>query len=199
MGKWSEKQLLILTVALVAVVVSGLAFLVVMARRAVTEVESEIKQAQNEKKSQEQRVRDMDKLQADIAAKTENFERFKRQLPAGEELAALVEAIGKMADRARVQKGAFFFAPDAAPPPTGGQGPPFRSYTIRLPVKGNFQQIGSFINEIERHKRFMRVDSFDLSTPTSGATAASMVSPGPLECSSNITVKTFTYEQGKGK
>ena len=125
----------------------------------------------------------------------DNFERFKRQLPSSQDLPNLLVAFQENSVKSEVTPGTFSFTPvPRAPGTAAGPVLPLREFLIRLPIQGYFKNIGKFINEIEKHRRFMRVENVTMSATFGGGTVESAREKKDIMCTGEIQVRTFTYE-----
>ena len=67
-------------------------------------------------------------------------------------------------------------------------GMPIIRYKFQLVVEGTFPQFVSFLNQIERHTRFLRVDSFEVANMSAGP-----IWPETPEKKIRLQITTYTY------
>ena len=198
MNKLSEKQTMIVTIAVFAVVSIGLggyAFYlwnsqVTPKRASVTQKKAEL---ETEKKNGAMipvlmaQLKDLEKKQAE----------FKEKLPSADEvqLEAFRKTLTNFATAANVMIVAVRPAAQgtgAAQPP-GGQAAvkPFEEISFNLDVKGNFATLGNFIYMIETHRRLIKVEQLDLK-PEAVQSSTGVELPKVIPAS--LTLKLTTYQ-----
>lgn len=75
-----------------------------------------------------------------------------------------------------------------------GKGGGFKEIDVTLRAKGTFEQFLRFLNSLERHESFLRVNSFTCTAPAKPKIDDEGIETWPLDISLNIS--TFRYDSG---
>ncbi len=148
----------------------------------------------------EAKVATTEALQAELEVLRQNFAQYIKILPS-EQVATeerLMEMLQDKSERSQFQIVEFVKKPRAtaaagAPPP--GKKGGFQEIDVTLQAKGTFEQFLRFLNSLERHESFVRVNTFNTTAPPDPEIDAEGNEKWPLTVTLNIS--TFRFEAGK--
>jgi Tfp pilus assembly protein PilO len=186
-----EKQKLLVAIAVAVILAAGLAYLIYRERNVATETQTSIDTCRTAIKAAEAKIAEIPKLEAERQELIKFVEDYVRILPDEKEVEALLETLSELKDQAGLAPDAiesFQFAQDS----TSMRGRPtsanFQRYIRKVDLKANFFQFVTFVNLLERYKRFIQVDSFGIKPKTEGGGSALDIV---------MQLSTFTYTRKK--
>jgi Tfp pilus assembly protein PilO len=192
--RFSEKQLLLMTIGFFFVVAVPLALIgyfwlhksLGVVKTQITQVEDEIKQAEIKLEQQNQLDEQKKQLQCGL-------EIAKEILPSKEEVSYenFIELLGRLKREANVELYKVQLVKDARrQAPGAGTSEAFEKVSYDLKAEGAFYDLITFVYSLENYKRFIKVDKFDFSTSTSG----DKIEGGTLRHGLNLTLSTYTFK-----
>lgn len=135
-------------------------------------------------------------LEQELATLKENFAQYIKILPSPEIATPerLLELVQEKCERSQFQLKSFNFRPLADQKRARGG---FREIDITLNAEGTYEQFLRFLNGLERHESFVRVNSFNCTVGTTAKKDAEGKDLWPLTVALNIS--TFRFDAGGGK
>ena len=135
-------------------------------------------------------------LEQELATLKENFAQYIKILPSPEIATPerLLELVQEKCERSQFQLKSFNFRPLADQKRARGG---FREIDITLKAEGPYEQFLRFLNGLERHESFVRVNSFNCTVGTTAKKDAEGKDLWPLTVALNIS--TFRFDAGGGK
>jgi len=135
-------------------------------------------------------------LEQELATLKENFAQYIKILPSPEIATPerLLELVQEKCERSQFQLKSFNFRPLADQKRARGG---FREIDITLNAEGTYEQFLRFLNGLERHESFVRVNSFTCTVGTAAKKDAEGKDLWPLTVALNIS--TFRFDAGGGK
>lgn len=141
------------------------------------------------------KVDTMPALQVELENLKTNFAQYIKILPSPEIATPerLLELIQEKCERSAFQLKTTSFKPGAAKVGAGSRGG-FREIDITLAAEGSYEQFLRFLNGLERHESFVRVNSFTCTVATQAKKDAEGKDTWPLTVALNIS--TFRFDSG---
>jgi Tfp pilus assembly protein PilO len=183
-----ENQKLLLSVVVVLVVLVAIGGGLYLEWKRLSAASADLEAKKQDGAALHQRIdKDIPRLKGELASKTEKVAEYEKSLPSAKEIEAMDETLNnykvqagvKLVERRPVQESGGGAAAAKA------QQPLYYPYSYRLTLSADFFSWGKFVNLLENHERFIRVDEFD--------TKPSSKEPGILD----ITMKISTFSYAK--
>jgi len=183
-----ENQKLLLSVVVVLVVLVAIGGGLYLEWNRLSAASADLEAKKQDEATLHQRIdKDIPRLKAELASKTEKVAEYEKSLPSAQEIEAMDETLNNY----KVQAGVKLVERRPVQESGGGaaaakvQQPLYYPYSYRLTLSADFFSWGKFVNLLENHERFIRVDEFD-AKPSSKE-------PGILD----ITMKISTFSYAK--
>ncbi len=186
-----ERQKLIASIAAVVAVAAGLLYLIYRERTISAETEASIRNCRINIKTAEEKIAQIPALDAERTRLTEVVEEYVRILPDEKEVEALLETLSELKQEAGLVPDAiesFTFVPEPAAAGRHATSANFQKYIRQVRLRATLFQFATFVNLLERYKRFIQVDSFNIRPQAEG-----------MEHDINMQMSTFTYSRTKKK
>jgi Tfp pilus assembly protein PilO len=184
-----ERQKLLVTIASIAAVAVGLLYLDYREYTALAETRNTIENTRAAIKAAEAKIAEIPTLEAERARLTEVVEENVRILPDEKEVESLLETLSELKDQSGLTPDAiesFQFAQESASARGRSTASAnFQKYICQVRLRATLFQFATFVNLLERYKRFVQVDSFSMKPEATGA-----------ELDVNMQMSTFTYTRG---
>ena len=193
-----EMRTTAITAVLILIGAGGLGYFV---NETLTEIET-VSAANAELEGQiatlKAKVDTMPALPVELENLKTNFAQYIKILPSPEIATPerLLELVQEKCERSAFQLKTFSFKPGAATAKAGARGG-FREIDITLNAEGTYEQFLRFLNGLERHESFVRVNSFNCTVGTTAKKDAEGKDLWPLTVALNIS--TFRFDAGGGK
>ncbi len=200
--KLTEKQLTLLSGGIGVVVFIALCGLIFWAVSTAGTLQAEIRQLDVTRADLERKERDLPRLEREIASLQVEVERSVRILPNEKEIADLIKNLGSI--RAQTAENGLTIKIKKFQPEQEKRLPGmveddadsearFTPYPYVVEAQGNYYHLGRFINLLENHIRFIKVESYEMLNPK-GDDAWSRP-----EKDITIKIVTYTYNPGQGE
>jgi len=177
----SEQQKLIIAGGVGLVVVAVLLYMVYDAQAQIQKARKEITSYRQKIVTAQQRIKEIPALREKRYALTNAVEEYVRILPNGREVEALLDTVSDLKKEAEIELMSFRI--ERGQRRRGGSRN-FEKHTRQTKVVGEFFNIAKFINLLERYKRFMSVESFEMKPKEKKMIDA------------DLKFSTYTYERG---
>ncbi len=163
--------LLMIIVAVLAAAVLYLYFVFVPQVVRVFELTRNTGKVRSDLKSARTIIKDFDSLESNLKERGEKVESYEEQLPAEQEIPALLENLSNMAKESNIKivgiVPAMSFVVDDK---SVNENQIYREIPIRITAKSGYHELGHFLNKLENADRFMKVTDIDIkanvATPT---------------------------------
>ena len=172
--KFTEKQLTIISAATGAVVFLAICGVIFWAVSTAGNLEADVKKLEATKTDLQQKERDLPRLEKEIASLQVEVAYSVRKLPNEQEIADLIKNLGKIV-KLTEQEGSTLrirkFEPEqevrlpAQPGAVQQVDQRFTPHPYIVEADGTFYQLGKFINLLESHIRFIKVESYEMACP----------------------------------
>ena len=160
-------------------------------KETIAGMEAEKLKLAKEAKQHDDLVLELDKLKA-------NFSHYVKILPAPEVATEerLMELLQEKCERAQFSPGRYTMKKKKRGVKKGRKkgGGGFREIDVTLSATATYEQFLRFLNSLERHESFLRVNSFSCSAPVNADVDAEGNETWPLRIALNVS--TFRYESG---
>jgi Tfp pilus assembly protein PilO len=155
----------------------------------IATMEQDIERLENEAKKHDALVEELENLKA-------NFAQYVKILPAAEVATEerLMDLIQEKCERSQFGVGTYRVKPQKKAGKRKTRGGGFQEIDVSLSAKGTFEQFLRFLNSLERHESFLRVNTFTCTSAGRAVQDAEGNETWPLAISLNIS--TFRYEAG---
>lgn len=197
MNKWSEKQTMIATIAVFAVLVLGLGG---WSFYLWNNVVGPKKKQREEKKNQLAAEKQSHLREAALKKELEDLklkqDMFKEKLPTKDEvkLEAFRRTLTNFATQSNVMITGVRPVTAGLQPPGGmAAQKPFEEVSFNVDVRGNFATLGNFVYLVETHKRLIRVETIDLK-PDSTTAAQGQELPKVIPATLNLKLTTYQFK-----
>ena len=199
-SKLTEKQLTLISAGAGVLVLAGICGAIFWAVSTAGTLDAEIRQLDDKRSELDRKERNLPRLEREIASLQVEVERSVQKLPNEQEIADLIKNLGSI--RAGTDENGITikikkFQPEqdkrlAGLVPEEDAGQRFTPHPYVVEAEGNFYHFGRFINLLENHLRFIKVESYDMSNPGK---------KGWDRSGKDITIKiiTYTYNPGQGE
>lgn len=183
-----EKQKMAIALAVVIAIAAGLLFLIYKERSLAVATQAKIDKCRKDIKACEAKIAEIPALEAERNRLTAVVEEYVRILPDEKEVEALLETLSELKDQSGLAPDAiesFTFVPEPASSTRGGTSANFQKYIRQVRLRATLFQFATFVNLLERYKRFIQVDNFNI--------------PGgdTREHDISMQMSTFTYTRAK--
>lgn len=141
------------------------------------------------------KVKTMPALQVELENLKTNFAQYIKILPSPEIATTerLMELVQEKCERSAFQLKSFNYKPGNKEVKAGARGG-FREVDITLAAEGSYEQFLRFLNGLERHESFVRVNSFTCTVAPTAKKDAEGKDTWPLTVALNIS--TFRFDSG---
>lgn len=164
----------------------------------VDQKKTEIEALNGEIASLDKEAKQHDALVEELDSLRQNFAQYVKILPSPEVATQerLMELLQEKSERAQFTASRFTLkeAADKAAKGRGGGGGGFLEIDVTLSAEATYEQFLRFLNSLERHESFLRVNSFSCSAASRAVVDAEGRETWPLTIALNIS--TFRYESG---
>lgn len=179
-----EKQKMIIAAAVGVLLVGVLLYLTYSAKTQKEAAEKDIAAFQKRFREARERIKEIPALRQKEFELNNAVNEYVKILPTEQEVEKMYDTVNDLKDEAGIQLSSYRPGKQAGKS-RQKMSSNFQMHTRDIRISGNFFAIVKFINLIERYKRFMRVESFDLK-PTEGDIL-----------DSTVKFSTFTYTPKK--
>lgn len=181
-----EHQKLILSVAVVLVVLAAIAAGLYWQWNKLSTAQADLAAKEQEAAQLRQRIDvDVPRLKKELVEKQARVADYEKTLPSAKEIEAMDETLNAYKLRAGVKLLERRPVRETVRPRPPGQVQLYYKYSYRLSMLADFFAWGKFVNLLENHERFIRVDEFDVKVEDEAT--------GLL----NITMKVSTFSYAK--
>lgn len=177
-----EKQRMMIAAAVGVLLVGVLLYLTYSARKQKELAEQNIATYMKKTRDARDKIKQIPALRQEEFQLDNDVKEYVRILPKEAEINKLYEIVNDLKDEAGVKLERYTIGREAKG--RKKMSASFQTHTRDLKLKGKFFSVAKFINLIERYKRFMRVESFDLKPGGD---------EGVDELDASLKFSTFTY------
>jgi len=195
--KLTEKQLLILTIvipAVLAIILAGVGFFVF--RKDISRLNKEIFDVNTKIKDEKDRLNKMVELEEKLKKLRLERDTLQALLTTKEEASYenFIDTLTRFSREAGVKLSGATAEEGRSGPPQTGQSPNFDRMSYALKIQGDFFQVINYIYLLETYQRFIKVDNFSV-RPTGTVTADK-----PAQYNLDLKITSYVYnvrEPGK--
>lgn len=181
-----ENQKLILSIVVVLAILAIIGFALYLDRKKLSQAQAELQVKLNEEQQLRQRIEvEIPRLKGELVEKEAKVAEYEKTLPSAKEIEAMDETLNAYKDQADVMLMERQTVRETARPSIQAQPPLYYKYSYRLGIKADFFAWGKFLNLLENHHRFIRVDEFAVKVENEAT--------GMLD----ITMKVSTFSYAK--
>ena len=181
-----EQQKLILSIAVVLVVLAALAGALYWEWKKLSAAQADLAAKEQEAQQLHQRIQnDIPRLKKELAEKQARVAEYEKTLPSAKEVESMDETLNAYKLQAGVQLLERRPVRETGRRQVPGQVQLYYKYSYRLTMTADFFAWVKFVNLLENHERFIRVDEFDVKVEDEES--------GLL----NITMKISTFSYAK--
>ena len=184
MSRLSEKQLLILTIGITVLLLSGLSWLIWSDLEAVEEEEAKIEQLEGQIAAAEKEIATIPEREYRVIADREIADKEVAFLPSEEDIESFWEVLERFADEAGIR------ISEISPSNMGRRGKgTIQSVPQMLTVRGTIDEFLRFINLVENYERIINVTEYNINA---GKEADE---DGKVRHGIKLALTTFTYSK----
>lgn len=180
----SEKQKLIVAAGVGVALVGVMLYLTVTARTQIQQARNDIAQFQKQSKDAKQRISEIPALKQKEFQLSNAVNEYVKILPTEKEVNALYDTLNDLKDTAGVMLSGLKLSSGSAASQKK-MSANFQMHTRDTKVSGPFFKVCTFINLLERYKRFMRVEVIGMKPIGEG---------GQVQLDAALRFSTFTYQ-----
>jgi Tfp pilus assembly protein PilO len=179
-----ENQKLLLSVVVVLVVLVAIGGGLYLEWKRLSAASADLEAKKQDGAALHQRIdKDIPRLKGELASKTEKVAEYEKNLPSAKEIEDMDETLNNYKVQAGVRLIERRPVQETGSEAAKGQQPLYYKYSYRLALAADFFSWATFVNLLENHARFIRVDEFDAKPSTK--------EPGILDVTMKIS--TFSY------
>lgn len=195
MAMTRETKATAIAAGLVAVISMGFGYVISDSLDTKTAKEAESAQLDSDIQSLEQKVAKTESLTQELENLKANFAQYIKILPSPEIATQqrLMELVQDKSSKTTFGLERFDLKKELAGAAARRSKTAFQEVEIALVAKGTFEQFLKFLNSLERHESFVRVNSFTCTASQAVGPGADVTNP-PLTVALNIS--TFRYDSG---
>ncbi len=184
MSRLSEKQLLILTIGITVLLLSGLSWLIWSDLEAVEEEEAKIEQLEGQIAATEKEIATIPEREYRVIADREIADKEVAFLPSEEDIESFWEVLERFADEAGLR------ISEISPSNMGRRGKgTIQSVPQMLTVRGTIDEFLRFINLVENYERIINVTEYNINA------GKEVDEDGKVRHGIKLALTTFTYSK----
>lgn len=157
----SQKQIMMLIVvsSLIALI-AYFNFLLKPQMRKVFSTVSMLNKSQNDLRSAQADIANIDKYKNDISMFEEKVDRYEKMLPAEQEIPSLLESLSTIAKNSNIK--IVGITPTALREGSGARDRVYQEIPILISAKSGYNELGRFLSSLENSDRFMKVADIEI-------------------------------------